>query len=372
MRGTSKQGSRHSRFADRLLLAQGLVLLSGALTTWMVAVVVGPGIFRDHLRRGGVAAAGGEARHIEEAFASALLVSIAVALITAVLAALAVSWYISRKVEQSINDVAGAAAEIAAGRYSARVADPGLGVEFASLAETYNELADRLDAIETTRLRMLADLAHEMRTPLATIDAHLEAVEDGVRVLDEDTLGVVRGSTGRLRRLAEDMTAISRAEESGPTLTRTSIAAATIARTASGAARERYAAKQVQLRIELDDRARVLADAHRMGQVLGNLLDNALRHTPPGGVVTLSCHSSGRWVEFAVVDSGEGIEMRHLAHVFDRFYRADSARDRDHGGSGLGLAIVKSLVEGHGGTVDVASAGKGQGSTFMVRLPAHG
>ena len=135
--------------------------------------------------------------------------------------------------QRSIGDVAAAAAQIAAGRYDARVPDPGLGGEFASLALTYNRLAEKLEATESTRRSMLADLAHEMRTPLATIDAHLEAVEDGVRALDDDTLGIIRGSTGRLRRLAEDMTAVSQAEE-GLDVTLRPMAAADVAAAIAG------------------------------------------------------------------------------------------------------------------------------------------
>ncbi|GAA1548685.1 sensor histidine kinase [Nocardioides humi] len=356
------------RFAARLLVAQALVLVAGALTTWLVASVVGPSIFSDHLQQAGDTHTVEETRHVEEAFASALVLSVSLALLASVLAALAVSWYFSRRVQRSIGDVAAAAAQIAAGRYDARVPDPGLGGEFASLALTYNRLAEKLEATESTRRSMLADLAHEMRTPLATIDAHLEAVEDGVRVLDDDTLGIIRGSTGRLRRLAEDMTAVSRAEE-GLDVTLRPVAATDVAAAAADVARDRYAAKGVDLRTELDDVGQVRVDADRFGQVLGNLLDNALRHTPAGGTVTLACRRIDHWLEYRVADTGQGVAAEHLPHLFDRFYRADTARDRGHGGSGIGLAIARALVEAHGGGISATSAGPGLGATFTVRLP---
>ncbi len=111
-----------------------------------------------------------------------------------------------------------------------------------------------------------------------------------------------------------------------------------------------------------------------MDQVLGNLLDNALRHTPAGGTVRLAAHHGGDsepgGVEFVVTDTGDGIPAEHLAHVFERFYRVDRARDRAHGGSGIGLAITKALVEAHGGTVTASSAGLDHGAAFTVRLPA--
>lgn len=359
-----------SRFAARLLIAQALVLVAGALTTWLVASVVGPSIFHDHLSQAGLAHTATEAQHVEEAFASALLLSIALALLTSVLAALAVSWYFSRRVQRSISSVADAARQIAAGQFGARVPDPGLGGEFTTLAATYNQLADRLEATEVTRRQMLADLAHEMRTPLATVDAHLEAVEDGVRELDGDTLGVIRASTRRLGRLAEDMTSVSRAEEGILEVTLRTVDSAALASAAADNARHLFTAKGVQLETNLDTSDRVHVDPERMGQVLGNLLDNALRHTPSGGTVTLSCRRNSRWVEYAVTDTGEGVAAEHLPHLFDRFYRVDSARDRNRGGSGIGLAIAKALVEAHGGGISATSPGPGAGSTFTVRLPA--
>lgn len=364
-------GRAHSRFAARLLLAQALVLVAGALTTWLVASLVGPTIFTNHLREAGDNHTTEETGHLEEAFASALLVSISLALLSAVLAALAVSWYFSRRVQRSIDSVAEAASQIATGHYGARVSDPGLGGEFTTLALSYNQLAEKLETTEATRRSMLGDLAHEMRTPLATIDAHLEAVEDGIRPLDEKTLGVVRSSTARLRRLAEDMAALSRAEE-GLHLTLGLTDAATLAATAVETARDRFVAAGVHLDTDLTDAGRVRVDADRMGQVFGNLLDNALRHTPAGGNVTLTSRRIEDWVEYRVADTGDGVAAEHLPHLFDRFYRADTSRDRRRGGSGIGLAIAKAFVEAHGGGISVTSAGVGHGTTFTVRLPALG
>lgn len=357
-------------FATRLLAAQALVLLAGALTTWLVASLLAPQIFHEHLTRAHVGHTAAETRHVDEAFTSALLISIGVALVAAVSAALVVSWYFSRRVQRSISNVADAAEQMASGRYHARVPDPGLGGEFAVLASSYNTLAERLETTERTRRRMLADLAHEMRTPLATIEAHLEAVEDGVRDLDQNTLGVIRGSTHRLHRLAEDVSAVSRVEEGGLEISPQPVEAALLARTAADGARDRYAAKGVQLDLDLDGRDLVRVDPDRLAQVLGNLLDNALRHTPTGGRVMLVCRRRNPWIEILVMDTGDGVAADHLPHLFDRFYRADAARDRKHGGSGIGLSIAKALVEAHGGTISSASEGLGRGSTFTVRLPA--
>ena len=365
-----QRARRRAGFGLRLLGAQALVLLAGAVTTWVVASWVGPGIFRVHLHRAGVMRAPAESDHIERAFATALLISISIALVAATAAALAVTWYFSRRVQRSIRQVAEAASQVAAGRYDTRVADPGLGYEFEILATTSNTLADRLRATERTRQRMLGDLAHEMRTPLATIDAHVEAIEDGVRSADEETLEVIRSSTRRLRRLAEDVSQVSRAEEGGLDISVRPILAADVARGAADAARDRFSAAGVSLETSLKTDSYVLGDPDRLGQVLGNLLDNALRHTPVGGTVRVECRSARGWVEYAVIDTGHGIAAEHLGHVFDRFFRADTARDRDHGGSGIGLSIAKALVEAQSGTIAAASPGEGHGATFTVRLPA--
>jgi len=371
-RGDRREHWWQAGFAARLLLSQSLVLVAGALTTWLVASVLGPGIFRDHLRRAGVAHSAAETGHVEESFFSTLLISISLALLAAAAAALLVTWYMSRRVHRSIASVTDAACEIAAGRNGARVPDPGLGCEFATLAATYNRLAHKLESTETTRRQMLADLAHEMRTPLATVEAHLEAVEDGIRDLDGATLGVLRTATGRLRRLAEDITAVSGAEEGHLDLTLRPVDADAVATGAVDVVRDLYAAKGVRLLTELGAPDQVRIDPDRIGQVLGNILDNALRHTPPGGTVTLASRRIDRWIEYSVTDTGDGVPSEHLAHLFARFYRADSARDRDHGGSGIGLAIARALVDAHQGDISATSPGPGKGSTFTVRLPmAH-
>ena len=366
--------SRHERFrasfGARLLGAQALVLLAGAVTTWIVAAVLGPAIFRDHLNRAGVSHNSSETSHVERAFTSSLAISISIALVVATITALAVTWYFSRRVQHSIAQVAAAAAHVAAGRYDARVNDPGLGREFAVLAATSNTLAERLERTEVIRRRMLADLAHEMRTPLATVDAHLEAIEDGVRTLDDETLGVIRLSTQRLRRLAEDISAVSRAEEGTLDIAREPIAATDLARAAAQTANDRFAAAGITLKTELLTQAQVLVDPDRIGQVLTNLLDNALRHTTSGGTVRMVCSVRGPWVEYVVTDTGDGIAPEHLSHVFDRFYRSDAARARAHGGSGIGLSIAKALVEAHGGEITASSPGAGRGAEFAVRLRA--
>ncbi len=359
-------------FAGRLLLAQALVLVAGASTSWIVAVAVAPGIFSDHLAKAGVAHTPAENTHVKEAFASAMALSLVVALPVALAIALAVTSFFAHRVKRSIDAVAESATRIARGDYRARVAPPGLGTEFELLGATINQLADRLETVERTRRQMLSDLAHEMRTPLATIDAHLEAIEDGVRTADRETLAVLQSSTDQLGRLAQDISAVSKAEEGQLPIAPRRVRVADLVRTAISAASHTAEDGGVGL-VEAteSESVEVLADPERMGQVLGNLLDNAIRHSPPGSRIVVSSRRADRhWVELSVTDAGEGIAPEHLGHVFDRFYRADTARNRMQGGSGIGLTITRALVEAHGGYVSVTSPGPGAGATFTIRLPA--
>ena len=225
-----------------------------------------------------------------------------------------------------------------------------------------------------TRRRLIADAAHEMRTPVATLEAYLEALEDGVAQPDPATLAVLRAQTARLTRLAGDMAAVSKAEEGRLELSLRPVAPAELARTAVAAASTAYTAKRVSLTLDVEESLPPLrADTERLGQVLGNLLENALRHTPPGGEVTVTVQAtSEHQAELAVSDDGEGIPAEHLPHIFERLYRADTARDRQHGGAGTGLAIVKAIVEAHGGRVSATSAGPGAGTRIAVHLPTEG
>ncbi len=357
--------------AGRLFAAQALIALTGAITLGLVAPVVGPAIFRSHLDQVSGHIDTETTRHVEEAYASASAVSLGVALLAALAAALAVSAYVARRVAHPVGQLAAAAAEVTEGRYEARVAVPGMGREFDAVAQAFNAMAQRLADVEATRRRLLADLGHELRTPVATIEAYVDAAEDGVAVAGEDTWAVLRAQTGRLRRLAEDIAAVSRAEEHQLDLRPRRVPAADLLAAAVAAAQPRYATANVTLLQRIGgDAGEVDADPGRIGQVLGNLLDNALRHTPPGGYVTAAVDRDAAEVRFTVSDTGEGIPAEHLPHVFERFYRADPARDRARGGSGIGLAIVRAIVTEHGGRVAAASAGPGAGATFTVALPA--
>ncbi|QOH59787.1 sensor histidine kinase [Rhodococcus rhodochrous] len=371
--GSLRRTANTASFGTRLFLALTVVVLGCAISAWIVASALAPGIFHDHLGQAGIDHNSSQARHVEEAFTWAIILAWGLAIAIAVLLSLAVSWYITRRVQRSLTAVTTSTAQIAAGHYDARIHSPGLGREFDELTVTVNEVARRLEATETTRRRMLADLGHEMRTPIATLDSYLEALEDGVRSLDEDTLQILRAATQRLDRLAQDITAVSRAEEHLTRITPIPTDTATLITAAAEAVRTRYDDKGVTLDTRIEQSVPVTVDPDRFGQVLGNLLDNALRHTPDGGTVTITCRQlDPTHAEIVVADTGEGIAAEHLDHLFDRFYRADLARNRRHGGSGIGLTITRALIEAHRGRIRAASDGPGRGARFTIDLPSTG
>ena len=231
-------------------------------------------------------------------------------------------------------------------------------------------MAAGLESVETTRRRLLADLAHEIRTPVSVLEAYMEALKDGVETLDADTITMLRDQTRRLVRFSDDVRSLSHAEESRTSIEPTWVDPAALLSTTLIAAADRYAAKQVALTSRVPAHLpRLWADPQRLGQVLGNLLDNALRHTPRGGRVEVTAGQRSELLVIEVTDTGGGISAEHLPHLFERFYRVDAARDREHGGAGIGLAIVKALVEAHGGHITARSDGPGTGSTFTVTFP---
>jgi signal transduction histidine kinase len=201
------------------------------------------------------------------------------------------------------------------------------------------------------------------------LEAYLEAVEDGVKTLDPPTIALLREQTGRLVRFAADAASLAQAEEAHFAIAAGWVDVQELVGAVSAAVADRYAAKHVTLTTRMNMPVRLWADRQRLTQALSNLLDNALRHTLGGGHVTLTAARNGTDAVFTVTDDGEGIAAEHLPHIFERFYRADSARDRGRGGSGIGLAIVKALTEAHGGHINVASRGPGHGSTFTVTMP---
>ena len=359
--------------AARLLTAQLLVVGAGAVTFAVVALAIGPALFRTHVRQALGVVSPVLTRHLDNAFAAGAGIAIGVGTAAALITAAGVSLLVTRRLSQPIRGLATAAAAVAAGDYTARVAPAGFGPELDALTSAFNTMAGRLQATEATRRRLLADAAHELRTPLATLDAFVEGLADGVRAPTKQTWDIMAAQTARLCRLADDISVVSRAEEHALPLHLSRTSVIPLVQAAISAARPGYDAKGIQLRSEVPaNLPELVADRDRVTQVLAGLLANALRHTPRGGHVSVRAQPSGSAVQVIIADTGEGISAEHLPHIFERFYRVDPARDRAHGGSGIGLTIARALITAHGGTITAASEGPGTGTRFTITLPAAG
>ncbi|MEX5296753.1 ATP-binding protein [Kocuria sp. CPCC 205268] len=355
------------------MLAQTAVLAVGLIIVVVTAVLVGPKMFYHELVETGHADEASGLVHLEHAFRSVSLTALTIGGLSALYIAGMLTFYLYRAIGRSLASFSTAAQEVAAGNYGVRVTSTKLGPEFDSLASSFNNMAAKLDAVDTTRRQMLADLAHEMRTPLASLKGHLEGIEDGVVEWDERTTSILHAQIARLERLARDIHQLTAAEEGMTHLQLTPQDPGRLAAQAAAAIEPAAIGKGVSITSVSTgmEVIPVLLDRERMGQVLGNLLENALRHTPPGGSITVRTAHAPEAVTVTVTDSGEGISDEHLPHVFKRFYRANAGREARRVGSGLGLAISKSLVEAQGGTLEATSDGLGHGTSFRIRLLRH-
>ncbi len=368
---TTTHSPSSTGLATRLLAGQAIVLVAGALTVGLVAAVIGPPIFHQHLLEAGHQQNSPELVHIEMAYRDSSLISVGIGLLISLLAAGAVTWFLTRRLRRPLEQVTHAARELTLGHYATRVPAIAAGTELETLAAAFNTMAARLDSVEDTRRRMLSDLAHELRTPIATISAYHEGLHDGVTSLGPESRAALEEQTQRLARLADDIDEVSTAEEGRLALDLRSHHVSHLLWAAHEGIRDRYAAKGVNLLV--DDRSvaglQVLVDRSRIGQVLTNLLNNALRHTPAGGTVIISAVSGRDHVSITVSDNGDGMTPEQLEHAFERFYRADSARTHDRTGSGIGLTISRAIINAHGGSLTAASSGPDQGSTLTINLP---
>jgi signal transduction histidine kinase len=240
--------------------------------------------------------------------------------------------------------------------------------EIGELAHAFNAMADSVSKGEQLRRQMVNDIAHELRTPLTNIRGYLEAVRDGILEPRPDVIASLHEESMLLNRLVADLQELALAEAGQLKLKAQPVALRDVAERAA-CATQRHGEAGPAIRLDLPaDLPLVQADPERIGQVLRNLLENALQHTPAGGAITIAARAQAAGVEVSVSDTGTGIAPEHLPKVFERFYRADLARARATGGAGLGLAIVRQLVEAHGGAIQVSSA-PGKGTKFTFSLP---
>lgn len=356
--------------APRLLLNNLLVILAGSSTVLVTALLIAPAVFQLHLQSVAPVPDPQVMEHVARAFDQAILVALGAGILIAGITAAAISWLVARRLAAPVAEVADAASSLADGRLERRVADPQMGPEFAKLAISVNQLADRLLTTELTRRQLTADLAHQLRTPIASIRATIEAVREGVLPADEETLETLGEQSQRLSRLVGDLEVVSRAEERQLLLNPTPVAVADLVESAVAANRESYRAAGVHLTASVaHDTPAITVDPDRIHEVLGNLLDNALRHTPPGGTVEVAARLGADKANPAAVievsDSGAGFPEQKSERIFGRFEKATGSP-----GSGLGLTLARAIVEAHHGTLTAHSDGLGQGALFTVTIPA--
>jgi signal transduction histidine kinase len=269
---------------------------------------------------------------------------------------------------QPLRDMAAAARRMERGDYTTRV-HVTTHDEVGQLAVAFNRMSEELENLERTRRDLVANVSHELKTPIAAIRAHLENLLDGVERPDPRTLEVMLVQTERLGRLVEQLLDLSRLESGEMPLERRSVDVDdVVSRVISEISVSRHAGDLTINREIPEDLPPLDADPERLHQVLFNLVDNAVRFTPPGGEVTIGAERRDGRVEVRVSDTGVGIAPEHLPRLFERFYRVDPSRSRDDGGTGIGLAIARSVVEAHGGHIRAASE-PGRGSTFTFDLP---
>lgn len=242
--------------------------------------------------------------------------------------------------------------------------------ELGELANAFNEMSAELARINELRQQMTADIAHDLRTPLTVITGYLESLRDGVLEPTPERLDVIYGEAQHLFHLVQDLRTLSLADAGELPLQRQQIEPVDLLQRVKKAFSHQAEVHEISLEVVAKtDLASIEVDEERMMQVLGNLISNAMRHTPQGGRVALGASQQADRILLTVADTGEGIPAHNLAKVFERFYRGETSRQREDAEAGLGLAIAKSIVEAHGGSIRVDSE-VNQGSTFTISLPA--
>lgn len=280
-----------------------------------------------------------------------------------------VTYFLSRRISAPVKALTLAARYLGQGDLSQRVRSKDKS-ELGELAQAFNAMAENLERSERLRRNMIADIAHELRTPLANLKGYLEAMHDGMVKPSSDTIRSLDEEATMLSRLVNDLQELSLAEAGELKLDCRNEDIRKLLKQALTMKKPQADAKGVLLSADLPKKTlTVKVDSRRISQVLLNLIDNAIAHTPQGGTVTISASQIDKWLEIAVEDTGDGIPAEQLPNVFERFYRVDKSRSRATGGTGLGLAIAKSLVEAHKGKIEARSE-EGKGSRFSFTLPA--
>jgi signal transduction histidine kinase len=385
----SRPGRRRSRSLLRRVFASYLVVVAVATVGALVAgEAFAPFLLDRHMRSmGPMMGHGGDpmaamTADLADAYRSALTQSLAWAALVATAAAALVAWTVTRRVVGPLADLRAASRAIATGNYERRL-DADAPGEIGDLAGSFNTMAEALEQGEAIRRQLLSDLSHELRTPLSNLRGYLEALEDGVFTLDASTSAALGRQVERLERLVADLSLLAGLEAGQVPVVAAPMDLAALVGESAAAFRARFEERGVALAVDAPAELWVRADANRTAQVLENLLDNALRHTPAGGRVAVRARAVDAFARVEVRDTGPGVPAALREAVFRRLFRGDPARAAAKGeGSGIGLTIARELVVRQGGDIwvedaaatsageahDGAPAGSG-GATFVFTLP---
>ena len=359
----------------RLYLSYAAVIITGAGTTFGTVRILAPRLFDERMAMMDAMASGngammrgfGFGRTIREAFTDSLTNALAIGLVAALVVAALVVVILTRRLLKPLAAVRAATRRIADGDYQSRVPAPA-EPEVAALAHDVNTLAANLAETEQRRTRLLGDVAHEMRTPLTTLDGYVEGMIDGVFPADEATLDALSAELRRLHRLADDLAALSRAQEHRFNLALGDTDLTELVQSAATRLGPQFSDAGVDLHVDAPMPVHVVADADRVTQVITNLLGNALVATGASGAVNVTVEKAENQVRIRVRDSGVGLASDDLTRIFERFYRAPGGVRRSQG-SGVGLTIAREIAHAHGGTLIASSEGIGRGATFTLTLP---
>ena len=308
----------------------------------------------------------------DDAFLIQINRAIFLAVIIASVVALALGGLVSWGVTRPLRQLKTAVEAITAGNLTQQV-DIQPGDEIGDLAAAFNQMSSQLAQAEHLRRQMTADIAHELRTPLTVISGNVEALQDGIFPLTKEALNPIRSKTALLTRLVEDLRQLALAETNQLTLNRTATNLNQLIQHTITAFQATAESKSITLTATSQPSLPTLyIDPQRIEQILGNLLSNGLRHTPPNGTIRVTSEQTNEYIKVFITDSGPGIPDQHLANIFERFYRVDKGRNSysSGGGTGLGLAVARSIIEAHGGKIGVTSP-PDEGATFWFSLPIH-
>jgi two-component system sensor histidine kinase BaeS len=289
-------------------------------------------------------------------------------LLVALLLAGVIGFLLARHLSHPVRELAGEVAALTRGEYGVRV-EVGTRDEIGALGADINRLAEALEKNRTARRRWMAEIAHELRTPVAILKGEIEAIEDGVRPVDEKALASLNEETARLVRLVDDLQTLALSDVGALSIHKEELDLGSLVRQAAAAFSDRLVAREIELELQVADGIKLNGDAHRLRQLLDNLLENSCRYVERGGKVRLILRADGATVQFRVEDTGPGLKTAEVERLFRRFYRVEASRSRSTGGSGLGLAICRNIVEAHQGNITAEHSSLG-GLAIRVELPA--